>query len=142
MGAHQLACLLGRQYTKLLGGRGENRFLIGTLLTDAQQWGQLRVLLAKHVASARSLVADYGEKGLLYDEMKCWEQECGKDGIAKKALKTLAKAIGALETGCTEEISELEKKTKEMIELVRAMSALFFFFLPAPESWLMRSVGV
>lgn len=53
--------------------------------------------------------------------MKCWEQECGKEGIAKKALKTLAKAIGALETGCTEEISELEKKTKEMIELVRSL---------------------
>lgn len=125
------------QYTKLLGGRGENRLLIGTLLTDAQQWGQLRVLLAKHVASARSLVADYGEKGLLYDEMKCWEQECGKDGIAKKALKTLAKAIGAFEAGCTEEISELEKKTKEMIELVRPP-----YLASAADSRLMGSVGV
>lgn len=76
------------------------------------------MLLAKHVASARGLVADYGEKSLLYDEMKCWEQGHGSEGIAKKALETLSGTIGNLESGCTEEISGLEKKTKEMIELV------------------------
>lgn len=101
-----------------MNGRGKNRLLIGTLLTDAQQWGQLRVLLANHVASTRGLVTDYGEKSLLYDELKCWEQDYGKEGDAKKSLENLSRTIGELELGCAEEISGLEKKTKEMIELV------------------------
>lgn len=70
------------------------------------------------MASARGLVVDYGEKSLLYDELKCWEQGYGKEGDAKKSLENLSRTIGELESGCAEEISGLEKKTKEMIELV------------------------
>lgn len=61
---------------------------------------------------------DYGEKSLLYDELKCWEQDYGREGDAKRSLENLSKVIGELESGCSEEISGLEKKTKEMIELV------------------------
>lgn len=78
------------------------------------------------MASARGLVADYGEKSLLYDELKCWEQDYGKEGDAKKSLESLSRTIGELELGCAEEISGLEKKTKEMIELVSSLSLTRF----------------
>lgn len=107
-------------------GKGKTSDLIEILLKDAQEWGRFRALLTSHERIARGLPGQYGEKNLLYEEIKSWEQEKGSEAAdkGKSAIDNLSAIIKKMYEECDKEIKELERKTKDMIELVSLLFIL------------------
>lgn len=96
--------------------------MIEHLLKDAQEWAKFRSQLKFHIGNAEELRGLYEENCLLYIEVKYEGPEPRHTG--KTALSLLSEAIKTMESECGTEISELEKKTKEMIDLVSPLISL------------------
>lgn len=131
----------------LLQNKGKNEDFIENLLLDAQQWNDFRTLLQVHMRTARDLLQDFQERRFISEEVTDWEKRQKKekdpiseppetindgkpktmvdqssqttdDSKAATAIDELSKIIQRMESEVQEEISKLDKKTNEMIELV------------------------
>lgn len=100
--------LVPLQRTILLQNKGKTTGFIENLLLDAQNWSYSRALLHTQISAAKGLLEEFKEKQYLCDEVE----------DKATAIETLSKTITDMENEVEKEITELDKKTGRMIELV------------------------
>lgn len=100
--------------------KGKTAHFIDNLLLDAQTWSNFRALLQIHVRKAGDLRRDFEEKLFLREEVRATAVDGGTDGkpASQIATEKLSSTIKEMEEEIEVEIKKLDKKTKEMIQLV------------------------
>jgi len=112
----------------LLEDKGKNPDLVDVLLKDSQTWADFGEHLERHVYKCREFLVDIQGCKILHEEVKKVEEgECKGSEIS--AIKHLSGSIRELEQRCQKEILLLERKTKEMIELVEYPRTVFAFII-------------
>lgn len=108
-----------------LAEAGENRKIIKCLLNDSQEWYKLRGNLLKHLEIARELLRKFKEHDILYMELKDKSTVGQKLTAAEieqlKPIKLLSEKVELLKK-CESALTELDKETKGMIDLVGVLS--------------------
>jgi len=87
--------------------------LVAVFLKDSQTWTDFSEHLEVQATMCRELLNDFRVNELIREELQ------GDDPDSTNGINALSRKIDQFEKRCEKEIQLLERKTKEMIELVQ-----------------------